>query len=592
MKTRKSRIRFWSIIGSVVVVLAIVGGIGAWVASLVFSAKDSLEHAQGLVTQIKDKATAQDVDGAIKLVDQLRDDTADAVATTNEPIWLFFEGTPVLGSNLTAVRQLSSVLDNLVAETVDPIVAVAAGGLDSFKPVDGRIDVEKIRAVTAALTTADAGIVKAEASLDKIETTDTVSQVSAAADKLTDMLATTREPIAEIQKVLAVAPGLLGGDGPRTYIVLFPNNAESTSLGGNTAAWVILNVNDGKVEIGAQPSSADFGRDDGPPIVLPENLEDLYGVNYFNVVTNIELRPDFPTAGQIAQGFWERNTGQVADGVISFDPVALSYLLWATGPLQLPTGQVLSSDNAVQLLLSDVYSIYKSPAEQDAFFAGAAAAVFAAITTSTPDIPTLFKSLNQAIDENRLMMWSTRPEEQALLAGTKMEGVLAPDNVDNTEIGVFFIENSASKMSYYLQTGVKMTNNACVAPDAPSFNVSVDLHSAITAEQYVALPAYVKSQFYKSPLKTRTLVYVYGPVGATYTDTVWNGNGLGSKVVKTGTDLGRPVVGVYVDLRPGESSNLSVNFTAAPGEFGLGTVRTTPMIQPTAVTVENPSCQG
>lgn len=40
--------------------------------------------------------------------------------------------------------------------------------------------------------------------------------------------------------------------------------------------------------------------------------------------------------------------------MIAMDPIALSCILEATGPVQLEPGDELSSDNAVQLVLNDV----------------------------------------------------------------------------------------------------------------------------------------------------------------------------------------------------------------------------------------------
>nr|WP_246376958.1 DUF4012 domain-containing protein [Conyzicola lurida] len=405
------------------------------------------------------------------------------------------------------------------------------------------------------------------------------------------LLTDAAEPVHQARGVIDALPAILGGDAPRNYILLFPNNAESVSLGGNTAAWVLLNVTDGAIAITGQPSSQDFPRDEGVPIALPAEPLQFYGADLFSYATNVELRPDFPTAGALAQGFWQRESGQVVDGVLSFDPIALSYLLQATGPLTLPTGEVLQADNAVKMLLSDVYANYTVPAQQDAFFAGAAAAVFSAVTTSTPDIPLLVNALSRSVEEHRLMAWSALPAEQELLAGTTIAGTLATDNADKTEIGVFFVENSASKMSYYLNTAVALTNNSCLTPETPNFNASISLNSSISAAEYSALPAYVKSQVYLRPVKTRTLVYVYGPVGGAYIDTTWNQSGMLSEVVSVGTDLGRPVVAIAVDLRPGETSNVSVTFAGAPGEYGPAEARVTPMINATTVGTANPGCE-
>ena len=82
----------------------------------------------------------------------------------------------------------------------------------------------------------------------------------------------------------------------------------------------------------------------------------------------------------ILKAWWAEEFGGDIDAVISFDPVALSYLLNATGPLQLPTGETLTAENAVPLLLKDAYVAYPNGVDSDLFFAGAATTVFDSLT--------------------------------------------------------------------------------------------------------------------------------------------------------------------------------------------------------------------
>src|SRR5206468_976551 len=81
---------------------------------------------------------------------------------------------------------------------------------------------------------------------------------------------------------------------------------------------------------------------------------------------------DFPVAAATASRMWTTTYGGTVDGVIAIDPVVVSGLLDATGPVTLPSGDQISSANAVKLLLSDVYQRYSDPDQQDAFFASAA----------------------------------------------------------------------------------------------------------------------------------------------------------------------------------------------------------------------------
>jgi hypothetical protein len=75
--------------------------------------------------------------------------------------------------------------------------------------------------------------------------------------------------------------------------------------------------------------------------------------------------------------------GGKVDGVISFDPVALSYLLRATGTVQLQTGEQLTAANAVQHLLSGVHAKHTDPRQEDAVLASAADSIFTAVTSGS-----------------------------------------------------------------------------------------------------------------------------------------------------------------------------------------------------------------
>jgi hypothetical protein len=246
----------------------------------------------------------------------------------------------------------------------------------------------------------------------------------------------------------------------------------------------------------------------------------------------------------------------------------------------------LNSENAVKLLLSDVYSIYAKPAQQDAFFAQAAAAVFSTLTTGGVDVDKIVPALNRAIEDNRLMAWSAHEGEQTLIAGTHIAGILPTDNKEATQIGVFFGEASASKMSYYMRTAVDLTDNSCAVSASPTFSAAVTLDTGISLADYRRLPSYVRSQTYvTTPLKTRTLVWVYGPPGGSFADFSWDGRGVGTTLEATGSDLGRPVAHFIVDLRPGERTTVTANFTAPTGEYGPLEARVTPMVNPATLSV-------
>lgn len=62
---------------------------------------------------------------------------------------------------------------------------------------------------------------------------------------------------------------MLGGDGPRHYLLMFQNNAEERASGGNPASMAMITVDDGRVTLGRQASSSDFPHPYDKPVWTP-----------------------------------------------------------------------------------------------------------------------------------------------------------------------------------------------------------------------------------------------------------------------------------------------------------------------------------
>jgi hypothetical protein len=572
-------------------VLIISIGAGAWVGVRAMSAKHSLESAQGLIGDLQTKITKRDFAGAEVDAAQVKKDTANAVSMTSDPIWRTAEFVPVLGQNLTVVRELADVVNRVAVGAIGPAVKFASTfDLNSLKPVNGHINLVPLSHASGIIVKADTVIRKAAATVKAIDDGSSIGQVKAAKTKLDTLLTKAQGITTPVRNALQLLPPMMGADGPRTYIMLFQNNAESTSLGGAASAWTILHVDKGAIKTGEQASVNSFPRDLPIPIPLDPKVVNLFGENGLQYSNNVTLRPDFPTAAKLAQAFWLRKTGVKVDGVFSFDPIALSYLLTATGPVKLPSGESLTSDNAVQTLLSTAYADFHSANVKNDYFATAARAVLTALTSAAPDTNKMIAALTRSVKEDRLMVWSDHPKEQAVLSTSQLGGILDTTNAKATQIGVFFNENSASKMSYYLKTTAALTSTVCQAPDRPTFSAAVSLNSDLTVAAEKALPAYVRSQVYLKPVKTRTQVYIYGPPGTTYATYTGGGGALAMSLVGTATDLGRPVAHIAVDLLASQKASFTVTFTGKAGVYGPLAARVTPMVNPTAVTLASPGC--
>lgn len=581
----------FSVTGVFIVVLAAAG----WLGSRVLIAKDSLESAQSLVGTVQTQAKNMDFAGIGASSSELSKLTKTAVDQTNDPLWRAAELFPFVGKNLSVVREVAVAVDSIAQDTVAPLAGVASTlSLDSLKPVDGRLNIDPIVKLAAEMGPASVALDATTRSIAELDLNGTVSQVSAAGNMLKDMLPKVNELVGTANTVLAVAPDMLGASGPRTYLLIFQNLAEATALGGTAAALSEITVDNGAISVSRQASSQDFPWRDGHPVIAEDpNLSALFEPQIYTRLNLATSRPDFPTAAAIAQSFWSADMGGSVDGVISVDPVALSHILGATGPVPMSTGDQLSSENVVSLLLNEIYFRYQGedgPDQTDAFFEEAAKTMFGALLSTSADPKLLVNAVIQGVNENRIMAWSTHQAEQELFALTPLSGVLPTTNDKSTVTGVFFRDMSASKMSYYLQTAATLTTDVCTA-GLPTFTTKVDLRSNITVEQAETLPAYVASAAWGGK-EFQTQVFVYGPPGTELASASIDLAGVRTTLGTVTTDLGRPVASFWVVLAPGESSTITVNFTGPAGTYGAPTLRPTPMLNPTAITVDAPGCSG
>lgn len=423
--------RFWIPVG-VLLVLLVVAGIAAVVGKQVYdramSAKGSLEQAMPLASKAADQVVAGDSEGAKATAAELAKLTADAKKQTGGDLWKSIEWVPVAGPNLHAVRTAAAVTDDLVRDALTPATSLS---LDALKPVDGAIDLAGIESMQTVVDKSSQAVGKASKELESIDRDALIDQVDTAVGRLTGAIDEIEPMLKPASEILGVLPAALGADKPRHYLMIFQNNAEARGTGGNPAALVMIDVDKGKISIGQQAASGDFKNARPKPVtdLNPETLA-LYGDKVGRWISDATMTPDFTESAKIVRAWWAEEFGTAIDAVVSFDPVALSYLLKATGPATVPNDPVevdghevrlldepltLTAENAVPFLLNEVYWKYE-PVVQDAIFAASARAVFDVITAGAASPTALVDSLMRAVDEGRLM-YQPATESEAKLVG-------------------------------------------------------------------------------------------------------------------------------------------------------------------------------
>lgn len=583
--------RFWVPvgIGLLLIVIAVSGGIVAkLVADRAFAARDALQDAIPLASTAKDQILDSDTEGAKSTVERLGVLSAEARDQADGALWRFAEGVPVVGANLVAVREVAAVVDDLVSDALAPAADLS---IQSLAPQDGRIDVEQLAVASGIVDQAASALTDARSTIDGIDQGALVDQVASGVAQLDDALAEIEPVVEPAQNVLAVLPGILGAESPRNYLVLVQNNAESRGTGGNPAALVMITADDGALSITQQASSSDFDNGRPNPIIdLDPATEKLYGSKVGRYMQDVTTTPDFTESAEIMGAFWAEEFDEPIDATVSIDPVALSYLMNATGPVTMPNGDVLDADNVVSTLLNEVYFRFEVPAVQDAYFAAAAGSVFQALT-SVSDPRGLVDQVVRATEEGRILYVPASEAEAELIAGSRLTGELPTSNDPITMVGSYVNDITEGKLDYYMDTAVTVASNVCevAATEAPTFTVTSSLTSTLQPDEVPGLARYISPARFFDKGTISTDLVLYGPVGAGFESVTVDGQSVKGRVVE---HLGRPAVKVNVENLPASAHTVEATFTGSPGDYGPIKVWHTPMVRETPITIDSPGCGG
>lgn len=535
-------------VGLVVLALAL------WVGVRGMLAATHLRRAATALPKIEQQisagtASAQD-DATLRT---LQGQTAAARRLTGDAGWSLASRLPVVGDDLAAVRA-TAVAADVVAQDAAPRLLEVAGALrlDALRPVDGRVPLAGLQRARLPLSQAVSALERARRVLEPARRSarraEVVQPVARAVASLGPALDRVTQQATTADRAAQLLPAMLGAGGRRTTLLVFQNLAEARSQGGIVGAYAVVEAYGGRLRVVRQGSAADVGSFAQPVLRLPGQAAELYQPSATRYLQNATQTIDFPTSARLAREMLRRTYGTSVDAVVAVDPVALSYLLRATGPLGLPGGQRLTADNAVSLLLNRIYFRLPDPQEQDAFFATAALRVFSALTAGAADPKVSLTALARAAGERRLLVWSTRPAEQRLLAPTVLSGRL--DQGRQPSVGVFLNSASASKMSYYQQVSTTLAPVRCQAGGAQQWALTVRLRSTAPT---TPLPAYVTGR--GGSHDVATILYLAGPTaGGVGSVTV---DGQPRSVAVQQVD-GRAVASLRVSVAPGAGAQVRV----------------------------------
>ena len=561
---------------------------GVALAAEALDVRDDLEAAKSQLAAVPELVKAGDTAQFDQVAAEVLAHTTSADEKVQGPLWSFASAVPFVGQNIAAVRAATEATHILVRDAMPATFEVlSAVQADKVRFEGGGFNLEVIRGALGSLPTVDAAFSAAQQKVDGIDRSALLPLVDDAVGQVLDVIADTAPLVHSATEVLPTAMQMLGDTEPRTYFVIFQNNAEIRATGGNPAASVLLRVEDGRVSLAGQASSTTFasnGLAGRQYIDLPPETLALYAADFPLYSQNYTRTPNFPTTAALFQGILGA-TGHPIDGVISLDPVALAHMLAVAGPVTVD-GIELNSDNVVRVLLNETY--FRFPDDQapaDAFFAAASAAVFDKLVAGSWDPRLMMDAMRTSIAEERVYGWFTRDSEEAIAQELGIDGAMKSDNAETTQVGIFLNDHGVSKMEYYLSTSVAVDCNV----EARTVTTSITMKNSVDRSDLTYAVGSLRAPTYGAPRTSMMLdVLYFAPPGATI-DGVDPARGDVARLGRSSTEGGRSAQSVAVLVDRGETRTVSYTSTLPEGELGPLSVRYSPTPTSTNVTIA-PSC--
>lgn len=559
----------WALVLTGVAVVLLVGYTGHQAVK----AKDNLQQVAADFETLSGQLTSGDEAGARRTLADAQDHARVAKLNTQGPGWWVTGQLPGVAPNVHAVRTVADVTDRLSRDVL-PGVVEATSTLEParLRPHDGRVDLTPISEVAPAVVRSDRRLQVQAARVAALATDELAPQIAKPVRLLQAKLARAGMLSDRAARAVRLLPPMLGADGRRTYLVIFQNNAELRSTGGIPGAFATITADHGRITMGRQGDASTIGKFDTPPIPLTRAEQAVFGTKIGEYPQDVTFTPDFPRTAELIRAMWQDRYGVKIDGVISTDPVALSYLLRGTGRLALPDGQRLTADNAVRMLLNQVYFRIPDPRLQNLYFAAVARKVFDGVSAGQGNPHEVLSGLAQAGHEQRILLWSSRPDEQRLIDPTLLSGALSTEPGKSPRVGVYLNDATGAKMDYYVRYAVSVDSTRCQAR-RQYLTATVRMTSSVPKDTR-GLPDYVFRSSYGVPRGVvRTTVSAFAPAGGYFLKSLIDGTD--EPFTKQSFDT-RPVTSQTIDLAPGQTRVLTFEMVSGPRQTQPATLRVTP----------------
>lgn len=468
---------------------------------------------------------------------------------------------PIVAQQLRAAGALASAGQDLSRTAVR---AIAIADAKDLRIQAGRISLEKIEALDRSTAGAVNALARARHQLAAAKSVWVVPQVERKRRALSDRLARAEASLTDARRAIAIAPPLLGRDGPRRYFLALQTPSESRGTGGFIGSFGQVGANGGAVTLDRIGRTADLDTGGSPEqrkLEAPPDYVARYGRFDPQLLwQNVTMSPDFPTVASVIEGLYPQSGGAPIDGVIALDPYGLAALLSVVGPVSVPPWpEPITAANAAHVLLFDQYVVLDGQARVD-FLGNVARAVWQRVLSTPATVADLARAMSPAIRGKHIQLASSRDDEERQFVALGVSGTIGRSSGDS--IGVVTQNASGNKIDWFLHRTVEVDDTVDPSSGATRTHVHIVLRNDAPA---AGLPAYVIGNALTPPLPNGTsklYLSVYSPLQLEAARLDGRPTDMESEV-----ELGRHVFSRFLTVGPNGTATVDLDLAGreAPG---------------------------
>ena len=554
-----------------IVILCLALAVSVAVAGLLFykqaqTVKNEEQQAVSALSGLNEDIL-KNADSRQATVSQAQQHTVEAKRISHNPLWTVASIMPYMGNDVTTVRGMTEVMDDLTGNTLPGFTSIAQQiSTTQLNNANGQLNLQAIADMQDEFAKANQQLQQQREKYGNLPTPK-IKIVASAYQQGRDKLDDLAQTVDGMNSAMQMVPELLGQNGARTYLLAIQTPSEQRSGGGLVGSLGTFHADQGTVTVGElHPDGTLLNGNNGNaeekavfngPLAFSFDLRDTFAV------------PDIARNAEMLNATWQRSPYACnIDGLLAVDPVFIQEMVGISGDVRLENGTVLNGSNTAQYLLN---TIYKSvPAEQqDAYFNYVAQTVLnnAFNSMSVEKLLNMGQIIGSMAQERHLYAYTFHEDEADHFqgAGTAKS---APGSADKPQVGIYLNEQNSSKLGWYIDRKAMVTATGRTKDGARTYHVRYTLTNTLTEAEQATCNWYILGGVQSgvdgqivggSGISVQRMLF-YAPAGGTIGDITSTGD---VKDQRTTTMDGQNVTTNVAYLEPGKSVTFEFDVTTS-----------------------------